>query len=220
MCAQDVNGCAVVVRVPGLAPGRGHLICGIVSSIAPASESGTALAVQQTVPLAVSPLCHSALVRLPDPPGGLGALLDAGLPTSYQQLPCSEQLLPCSQIWRIRQPQQSGFPRTQQHAGGGTSAASSTTGQPAQWATFSWVSEWVSTPHSNSASAAAVSAGRLSDDSDQSSAGPPAKRAKSADCAGDEVSGSFAAAWSGETAEWAAAHGGIWAIRSLRQLLR
>ena len=208
----------MVVRLPSLSPGRGHLICGILVSTAPSSEQSSVPAVHAQISAAASSVVHTAVIRLPDPPGGLRSLLDAGLPTGYQQLPSTEHVAPCSQIWRIRQPQRSGSSGAP-HAGMCAAASSNAAGQSVPWATFSWASERGSAPHSNRISTAPASAGQLSV-SNLNSAGPPAKRPRSAASAGDSRSGPFAAAWSGETAEWVAAHGGVWAVRTSRQLIR
>ena len=208
----------MVVRLPSLSPGRGDLICGILVSTAPSSEQSMVPAVHVQISAAASPVVHTAVIRLPDPPGGLRSLLDAGLPTGYQQLPSTEHVAPCSQIWRIRQPQQSGSPGAP-HAGICAAASSSAAGQSVPWATFSWASERGSAPHSSRVGTAPASAGQLSDNNVNSS-GPPAKWPRSAASAGDSKSGPFAAAWSGETAEWAAAHGGVWAVCTSRQLIR
>ena len=175
-----------------------------------------------------------ALVCLPCTSGGLGSLSAAAEPGIAQQLPSQEALLPLSQIWRTREPtccEAASSSVASAEPATGQTAGEFATGQAgvAPWVVFTWASGTPVAGPPQHAHAALLSP---ASDACFHAAAACAVEGKGAVQGLEEIPISqpeqqpnqrkamFVGAGIGETADWAAASGGIWAVQTLRDLIR
>jgi hypothetical protein len=206
---QDVSGCSVLV----LLQHGGPLVCGTL--LHTQAEPGCHL-------------LHSGTVLLPGPHGGLEAALQHGMPMSFQQVPAAVQQLPCGHMWRVRKLPGSCAANSNRalevhQLPANNLSTKSITGsvagrcQAPDWAIFSWASGRRNTSLAAS-DEAVMAAGKLP--AYELTTGHAGGNAESPDVNTDQRRSVFSAACNGSTAKWAAAHGSVWSVHTLRHVLR